>query len=175
MKSDRCAARPGCWLPAFVGRLRPALATLLAGSVVGSSGCVERRMTIRSDPPNALVLLDGQEIGHTPISTSFTYYGERQIKLIKDGFEPKTINQTISVPWYEMFPIDFVSEALVPLRLRDERNYVYTLEPALMVPTDQLLQRADTVRTMGRNPPPDVLKRAGVTATGEPIPTEGGR
>jgi hypothetical protein len=119
-------------------------------------------MTIRSVPSNALVTLDGQEIGFTPVSVPFTYYGERQIKLIKDGFETKTINQTISTPWYEVFPLDFVSECLVPWRKRDERNYIYNLEPAMQVSSDQLLQRAAEVRENGRNPPADVLERAGV-------------
>lgn len=126
------------------------------------AGCVERRMTIRTDPPNALVVLDGQEIGHTPVSTAFTYYGERQIKLIKDGYETKTINQTISSPWYQFFPLDFVSEVIVPWRIRDERNYLYSLEPCTVVPNDQLLQRAEQVRADGKNPPAEVLERAGI-------------
>lgn len=138
-----------------------ARALLLGVAVLASGvGCVERRLTIRSDPPNALVVADGQELGHTPVSTSFTYYGERQFTLIKDGYETKTINQTISTPWYQIFPLDFVSEVLWPFRIRDERNYVYHLDPKVMVSGDELLQRAENVRLDGQNPPPEVLRRS---------------
>lgn len=147
---------------------RWALAALVASVSVG---CVERRMTIRTEPPNALVVLDGQEIGHSPVSVPFTYYGERQIRLVKDGFETKTVNQTISTPWYEYFPIDFVSEVIVPWRIRDERQYTYALDPAAMVSTDQLMRRAAQLRVEGQNVPPQVLRRAGLTdADGAPIP-----
>ena len=42
------------------------------------SGCVERRLTIRSNPPGALVYVDDYTIGVTPVSTSFIYYGTRK-------------------------------------------------------------------------------------------------
>lgn len=135
-------------------------AAILAVSSFIMTGCVERRMTIRSDPPNALVVLDGQEIGHTPVSTSFVYYGEREIKLVKDGYETKTVKQKIATPWYQVFPIDFISEALVPARIRDERNYVYSLEPVVNVPNNQLVDRAEALRAQGTAPPPEVIQRA---------------
>ena len=53
---------------------------------LASTGCVERRYTIRSNPPGALVYVNGEEIGTTPVSRSFTYYGDRDITLIQDGF-----------------------------------------------------------------------------------------
>lgn len=135
-------------------------------AVVLLTGCVERRMTIRSEPANALVVLDGQEIGHTPVSTNFTYYGEREIRLVRDGYETKTIKQTVSTPWYQYVPLDFVSEVLLPWRIRDDRNYFYMLEPKSMVPTDELMQRAAEVREDGRNPPARALRRAGVSDSG---------
>ena len=46
-----------------------------------ASGCVSRRMTIHSNPPGALVLLDGKEIGYTPCSADFLYYGTREVTL----------------------------------------------------------------------------------------------
>ena len=148
---------------------RIVLAVLMAGTMAALTGCVERRLTVRSVPSNALVVLDGQEIGHTPVSTSFTYYGDREIKLVKDGYETKTIKQTISTPWYQFVPIDFITEALWPFRIRDDRNYVYTLEPAMAVSDADLLQRAAVIREEGSNPPADVLQRAGVPDPNDPI------
>ena len=45
------------------------------------SGCVSRRLTIRSDPPGALVELDGRRLGYTPVSVDFTYYATNEITL----------------------------------------------------------------------------------------------
>lgn len=138
-------------------------------------GCVERRMTIRSNPSNALVILDGQEIGFTPVSVPFHYYGVRQIKLVKDGYETKIINQHVTPPWYQRFGVDFVSEVLLPWRIRDERDYglsenEYSLQPKLMVSQDQLLQRAQEVRMAAHNPPPKALQRAKVDDNSIPTP-----
>ena len=132
-------------------------------------------MTIRSNPSNALVILDGQEIGFTPVSVPFHYYGVRQIKLVKDGYETRIINQHMTAPWYQWPGVDFVSEVLIPWRIRDERDYglndpEYTLEPKLMVPQDQLMQRAQEVRIAAHNPPPRALQRAKVNPNDGPTP-----
>ena len=121
---------------------------LLAAIVVSTClpGCVRRRLTVRSNPPGALVYVDDQEIGTTPVSTEFIYYGSRKIQLVKDGYETVTVLQKFSAPWYQYPPLDFVSENLVPRELRDERYVDFQLEPQKVVPTRQLLERADNLR-----------------------------
>jgi hypothetical protein len=112
------------------------------------SGCVERRMLIRSDPPGALVYIDDYEnpIGMTPCSTNFTYYGTRKIRLVKDRYETLTVMQQLPSPWYEITPLDFVSENLVPGQIRDQRVLSYQLTPQMVAPTDQLRARAEQLR-----------------------------
>ncbi|HWB08167.1 MAG TPA: PEGA domain-containing protein [Pirellulales bacterium] len=124
---------------------RPGLlcATLAA---LAASGCVQRRITIRSNPPGALVYVDKYEIGKTPCSVAYTYYGTREIKLVRDGYETLTVMQWIPPPWYQIPPLDFVSENVVPAEIRDERTYTYQLVPTRVVPTDQLLGRAESLR-----------------------------
>ncbi len=119
---------------------------LLIVLVAISSGCVRRRMTIRSNPPGALVYIDDQEIGTTPVSTYFTYYGTRKVKLIKDGFETVTALETIRPPWYELPPLDFISENIVGRELRDEHVLEFQLQPQRLVPTQELLSRANSLR-----------------------------
>jgi hypothetical protein len=136
---------------ALVRRLLVLSAVLMLSGV----GCVERRMTIRSNPSNALVILDGQEIGFTPVSVPFHYYGVRQIKLVKDGYETKIINQHVTPPWYQRYGVDFVSEVLIPWRIRDERDYglsenEYTLQPKVMVPQDPQSSAASAATRQGR-------------------------
>ncbi len=110
-------------------------------------GCVQRRLTIRSNPPGALVYIDNQQIGHTPVSTPFTYYGTREIKLVLDGFETTTVQQTFNAPWYEIPPLDFISENFWPSEIRDERVVDFQLVPLRVVPTDELRQRAENLRS----------------------------
>lgn len=121
------------------------LLTVIAVTAV-PGGCVRRRMTIRSNPPGAAVYVDNHEVGKTPCSTDFTYYGTREVKLIKDGYETLVVNQPIPSPWYEVPPLDFVSENLVPGRIRDERLLTYDLRPQVIVPTEHLLTRAESLR-----------------------------
>src|SRR5262245_62187583 len=71
-------------------------------------GCVRRRLMVRSNPPGAMVYVDNQPIGTTPCATSFVYYGTREIKLVKPGFETLTVKQPIPAPWYQYPGIDFV-------------------------------------------------------------------
>jgi hypothetical protein len=113
---------------------------------LAAGGCVERRMTIRSNPPGALVYVDNVEIGTTPVSHSFLYYGTREIRLVKAGYETLTLMQPIAAPWYQVPPLDFVSDNVTPWETRDEREFVYQLTPARQVPTDQLLSRAEQLR-----------------------------
>ena len=120
--------------------------------VVCLAGCVRRRMTIRSNPPGALVYVDDYEIGTTPVSTNFTYYGTRKVRLVKDGYETLTVMQPIRAPWYEIPPLDFVSENLIPGELRDRRTLCYQLRPQLVVPREQLLARAEDFRARGQVP-----------------------
>lgn len=114
---------------------------------VGLPGCVQRRLTIRSNPPGALVYVDDYQIGTTPIATNFTYYGTRKIRLVKDGYETLTVMQTIPPPWYQVPPLDFVTENLLPGELRDHRTFEYQLVPQAVVPTEQLLSRAESLRS----------------------------
>src|SRR5258708_2330398 len=89
--------------------------------VFGAIGCIERRMVVVSDPPGALVLHNGQPIGNAPGDDHFTYYGIHHFTLIRPGYQTLQVDQRIRAPWYEFFPLDLVTEGLVPLQLEDVR------------------------------------------------------
>jgi hypothetical protein len=128
------------------------LVWLLAAMVcsMATLGCVQRRMTVRSNPPGAMLYIDNQEIGTTPVSTNFTYYGTREFRLVKDGCETLTEKRTIPVPWYQFVPLDFVAENLVPGEIRDHRTLDFQLVPQRIVPTEEILDRAETLRGQAR-------------------------
>lgn len=124
------------------------------------TGCVRRRLAVRSNPPGALVFVDNQQIGTTPCSVDFTYYGTREIRLIKPGYETLTVNQPIPMPWYQIPPLDFVSENVMPNKIEDHRTVAFDLQPQMIVPTEQLLDRANQLRQetlQGAAAPPPML------------------
>ena len=165
----------------------PALRAICCAALVlvclSSTGCVRRRMTIRSYPPGAQVFVDNREIGTTPCSTSYVYYGKRNIMVVKDGYKTETFVHQFTVPWYEYVPLDFINENLNPREIRDESTIDVNLTPQENVPPEKLLERANGMRVGARaglvTPLPDikpgtVLPQMGLPGQGlpggEPIP-----
>jgi hypothetical protein len=74
------------------------------------------------------------------------YYGERKIRIVKDGYETKTVIQPMPPPWYEVPPLDFFSENVVPGTLHDYRTLDFQLQPQCVVPKEDLLARAENLR-----------------------------
>lgn len=133
-------------------RLRPNTLTILLCALVCllSTGCVRRRMTLRTNPPGAQVFIDDQEIGQTPCSTNFVYYGTRKITVIKDGYRTETLYQKFSPPWYQIPPLDFITENLTVQEIRDERIVDVTLVPQEIVTEAKLRERAEGLRLNAR-------------------------
>lgn len=157
-----------------VRKLRFLILLLIA---VSCSGCVRRRMTVRSNPPGAMVYIDDQQIGTTPVSTEFLYYGTRKFRLVKDRYETLTTYQRIEAPWYELPIIEFVSENLVGREIRDERILDFQLKPQRIVPKQELLGRANDLRAQAVGgyiapSPPSAVIPAGATAPMISAPAE---
>lgn len=120
---------------------------------LGLAGCVERRMTIVSDPPGAAVTVNGHDIGVTPVdvpSHLFIYYGNYDFKLFKDGYEPQLVKQAVPAPWYQCPGLDFFSENVVPWHIKDRHVFTYQLVPNTIVPTDTLVGNANNLRDRGQ-------------------------
>jgi hypothetical protein len=120
--------------------------------VSAGSGCVHRRMTIRTDPPGALVEVNGERLGLTPQSLDFTYYGTREITLSAPGYETLTVSQPVPPPWYQVFPVEFVADNLLPFRVTNRHDFTYRLQPKdpRLDEEDQLLNRARGFRSQSQ-------------------------
>lgn len=158
------------------GTILTLLATVcLALCTSPAEGKVRRRLTIRSDPPGAVVYIDDQRVGVTPVSTSFTFYGTRKVRLIKDGYETITVKRTIRAPWYQWTPLDFFAENLVLTELRDERLLHFKLLPQRIRTDQELLQRGQQLRRRAGQrivvPPPAPATTGGPASGVDPLPT----
>jgi hypothetical protein len=131
--------------------MRGGRAILLTATLL-LAGCVERRFVIESDPPGALVLMNGQPIGATPVDGHFLFYGKYNFTLIKDGYETLQVEERFDAPWYQYFPLDFFSENLYPGRIEDVRRPApYKMVPKMQPRTDALLGQAENFRAKGRS------------------------
>ncbi len=113
---------------------------------MSSFGCVRRRMTVRTQPAGAAIYVDKQFIGTSPTATSVTYYGTREIEAVRDGYRTERVLRTFNPPWYQLPPLDFVSETLWPRKIRDERIIDMTLVPQQLMTSDELQARANGLR-----------------------------
>ena len=71
------------------------------------TGCVQRRLNIRSQPEGAFVTIDDTPIGFTPLAAPFVYGGSREIKLEKDGYKTVKVLERVRPPLYPFFHVHF--------------------------------------------------------------------
>lgn len=132
------------------------LLTMLAVAFA-AAGCVERRLTVISEPPAARVYINGEYAGETPLTVPFVHHGTREIHVAKDGYQSQRRQEDIRSPIYQRFPVDFFFEVLYPGRLTDHRLTVVELRKVEFDP-DTFLERAELLRAMTEAIPPHPLK-----------------
>ena len=103
-------------------------------------------MLIRSYPEGALVTVDSQTLGNAPLQVPFTYYGTREIKLEKDGYQTTKVKQNIKPPWWQIPPFDFFTDNFAFRELRDQRVLDFQMQPQQMVDENQLINRGNESR-----------------------------
>lgn len=111
------------------------------------TGCVHRRVTINSNPAGALVRIDGKDIGYTPTSIDYIWYGTREVQLLKDGYETQTQFIKIGAPWYQRFPLDFISDNFLGTHVRDHRRFDLTMQPKQPDVASDVIQRGRSLRS----------------------------
>jgi len=109
------------------------------------AGCVERKLTITSEPSGALVYLSSVECGRTPVSIPFTWYGDYDVILRKDGYQGLHTHFKLTAPWYEIPPLDLFSE-LAPWKYRVDKSAHFELIQASEPVNADLLRRAEQLR-----------------------------
>ncbi len=103
-------------------------------------------MLIRTNPEGALVTIDSQTIGNSPVQVPFTYYGTREIRLEREGYETVKVKQNIRPPWWQVPPLDFITDNFAMRELRDQRVLDFEMVPQQMIDENQLIHRATDLR-----------------------------
>lgn len=124
------------------GRVKVAIGCVL---VLVLAGCVERTITVTSEPSGALVYISSVEVGRTPVTVPFTWYGDYEIILRREGCQTLKTHKKIKPPYYEVPPLDLFS-AIAPWTYHDNRMLHYVLDEQV-IPTDaELIRRAEELR-----------------------------
>jgi len=142
-----------------VGRAISILALALALAV--ATGCrAQRVLQVTSDPPGASVRLDGEALGVTPLRHEFQYYGIRRITLRLEGYCTHSERIELRGPWYARFPLDIVTEVLVPMGWKDRRHFHVDLMPGdeVVAPPElrSVFERVEILRRAGPEGPIDL-------------------
>jgi hypothetical protein len=112
---------------------------------VASFGCVERKLTVTSEPEGSLAYLNNQEIGRTTVTRRFTWYGNYDVELRQDGHTTLKTNAWVPAPWWQWPPFDLVAEVL-PFWFVDQQKIALAMkptDPAASQPADMLTRASD--------------------------------
>ncbi len=111
-----------------------------------AGGCVERKLTIRTVPEDAMVMLNDEEIGTSPVTVSFQWYADYRVRVTKAGYTTLETHEKLKAPWYDHFPFDFFAQVLYPRRIVDEHEWSFDLTPREPADRDAVIQEAQTLQ-----------------------------
>jgi hypothetical protein len=130
-------------------------AVLAAGlAVTGCYGQVQRTITIDSEPQGAVCWLNEQEVGKTPLTVPFTWYGTYGVRLEAAGYEMLVTTAKVGAPYYEWIPLDLFAETVVPGIKHDDHQFRFALRKAEPVEANALRERAEGLRRDAKTPMP---------------------
>jgi hypothetical protein len=153
---------------------------LLSGLLLATGGCrAHRYLEITSTPPGAEVRLDDEAVGRTPVKVPFEHYGTRRVTYYLAGYRTYSRRIRLKPPWHARFPLDILTEVLVPLGLTDRRKVHQDLvqgEEVMSLPSlRSVIERADVLRQAGPEGPrnlPDVHPAVVPSEGAPPAPPE---
>lgn len=127
---------------------RAALVAICISIAVPSSGCVRRKVTVNTEPSGAVIWLNDEEIGRSPATVDFLWYGDYDVVARLKGYETLRTHHRLVEPWYQAPGIDFIAEVLYPGWIVDSREMHFELSPESLPTRDALLENARLTREM---------------------------
>ena len=111
-------------------------------AALATTGCVERLITIKTAPEGAMVWLNNEEVGTSPLTVPFTWYGAYEVTLRKDGYQTVHTSQAAEAPLYQWPGLDLLFECLLPVNLVDEHTWQFELTQQDPTDPNTLIERA---------------------------------
>lgn len=134
--------------------MRPA--ALLALTALAAGGCLERTITVTTEPPGAVVTLNDVEIGRSPVTAEFRYFGVYDIRVEREGCEPLATSRETTTPIWEYPGLDLFAIA-APWRVKTAIEWHFELvpraeagSPEAVEAEEALLLRAEQLRDATR-------------------------
>ncbi len=106
------------------------------------AGCVERRLTINTNPQDALIELNDEEIGTSPVTVSFNWYGDYNIRATKTGHQTLSTNRVLKRPMHDRPPFDFIAGVLNHKKIVDSYEWTFDLQSMQIPERNDLIQDA---------------------------------
>ena len=123
---------------------------LITGIIVLASslicGCVERKLMINTEPDGALVYLNDEEIGITPVTIEFSWYGDYRVRIEKQVFETLSTHRNLVGSLHDRFPFDFIADFLWPKRIVDSYEWDFKLTEYQPPKRDDLIKASKVMR-----------------------------
>jgi len=115
-------------------------------AILLTAGCVERRLTIVTDPEEAVVWLNDEEVGTTPVTVSFNWYGDYNVRIEKSGYEILNTHRELERPLQDEFPFDFFAQVLWPDTIVDKYTWTFDLQPYMQSSPAELIEAAQDMQ-----------------------------
>jgi hypothetical protein len=109
------------------------------------TGCVERYLTINTEPQEAIVFLNDEEIGTSPVTVSFEWYGDYNVRISKDGYETLNTHRELKAPLHDKAPFDLLS-LLSTKRTVDSYEWTFELEEKKQISQEELIKNAEKLK-----------------------------
>jgi len=94
----------------------------------------------------AAVALNDEEIGASPVTVSFNWYGDYNVRISKEGYETLKTHRKLKRPWYDRFPFDFFAQILNPKRIVDEYEWTFELTEKKLPAREELIRNAQKLK-----------------------------
>lgn len=111
-----------------------------------TAGCIERKLTVTTEPSGAVVWLNDEEIGPSPVTVNFKWYGDYKVRVEKSGHEILATHRQLDAPAWDSFPLDFFA-TVWPGTFRDHTEWHFDLQPAVLPTSEQLMEQAQQFRS----------------------------
>ncbi len=119
----------------------------IAFATVILAGCVERKLTINTEPQGANVILNDQEIGVSPVTVPFNWYGDYWVRISKDGYEMLDTHRKLKAPLHDYPPFDLFAQILFPGRIVDAYEWTFELAPKEYPTREELIEKGQSLQS----------------------------